>query len=80
MTLPHFPVELWHHIFAFACTDGGPTGSALALVSRYIHECAKPFKLHSVALHGTRQAAAFVDALERTPASQAGVRHLFISS
>ncbi|KZP07164.1 hypothetical protein FIBSPDRAFT_690359, partial [Athelia psychrophila] len=73
------PTELWRHIFAFACTDGGQTGCALSLVSRYIHECSKPFKLRSVALHGVPQIYAFSALLSDAPVSLNHVQHLFIS-
>lgn len=80
MSIFQFPAEIWHHILASACTDGGSTGCALSLVSHYIRECSKPFKLHSVALHGTRQTLAFVAVFVHTPTSMYPIKHLFISN
>ncbi|KAF7980242.1 hypothetical protein HWV62_39375 [Athelia sp. TMB] len=75
------PMELWHLIFSYACTDGGHTARALSAVSRYIRECSKPYyNVQSVALHGTRQTLAFAAALETNPDHLRQIKHLFVSS
>ncbi|OSD08419.1 hypothetical protein PYCCODRAFT_1429488 [Trametes coccinea BRFM310] len=43
-------LEILCQIFFYACTDGGPTGCALALVSRRIHAASRPARFYSVAL------------------------------
>ena len=63
----HLPVEIWGEIYAFACTDGGRTGRALSLVSRFINETSKPYKLQSISVIGKRQLDAFADLIEQTP-------------
>ncbi|KAH9940837.1 uncharacterized protein BXZ73DRAFT_75376 [Epithele typhae] len=50
MPLLDLPVELLHDIFTLACTDGGPTGCALSLVSRPVHALARAARFHSVVL------------------------------
>ncbi|KAF7979719.1 hypothetical protein HWV62_41072 [Athelia sp. TMB] len=75
------PMELWHLIFSYACTDGGRTACALSAVSRYIRECSKPYyNVQSVALHGTRQTLAFAAVLETNPDHLRQIKHLFVSS
>ncbi|KAF7980244.1 hypothetical protein HWV62_39379 [Athelia sp. TMB] len=75
------PMELWHLIFSYACTDGGRTARSLSAVSRYIRKCSKPYyNVQSVALHGTRQTLAFAAALETNPDHLRQIKHLFISS
>ncbi|KAF7974449.1 hypothetical protein HWV62_12190 [Athelia sp. TMB] len=61
------PPEIWHKIYAGACTDGGPTGRALAQVSRYIRATSQEYRLQSVMLRGHKQAIAFAIMLDNTP-------------
>jgi len=70
------PVELWLKIFAIACTDDGFTGRSLSLVSRYIRDTSKSFKLQSVAICGLRQTVEFAALVTKTPRCHA--RHLYI--
>jgi hypothetical protein len=65
--------------YSLACTDGGFTGRSLSLVSHYVHDTSKPFKLQSVSVKGVWQAAEFASMLYSNPAVDHGVRHLFIS-
>ncbi|KAH9858628.1 hypothetical protein C2E23DRAFT_11176 [Lenzites betulinus] len=44
------PQELVERIFEHACTDGGDTGCALALVSKHVRAMARTTRFHSVAL------------------------------
>jgi hypothetical protein len=39
---------LCQRIFRFACTDDGPTGRSLSLVSQYVHDTSKSYKLQSI--------------------------------
>ncbi|PCH40294.1 hypothetical protein WOLCODRAFT_136767 [Wolfiporia cocos MD-104 SS10] len=54
------PPEIHAIIFAYACTDGGYTGCALASVSRYVRALSAPFQWKTVAISGIDQARAFV--------------------
>jgi hypothetical protein len=54
------PSEIWYHIFAYACSDGGRTGCALAAVSRNIRDASAPTRYQSIALSGARQIRAFI--------------------
>jgi len=65
--------------YSLACTDGGYTGRSLSLVSRYVHETSKPFKLQSVCVKGILQAIEFESFLSNNPGIDHGVRHLFVS-
>ena len=38
-------IEVWHEIFAIACTDGGLTGRSLSLVSKHFHEHFRAFEV-----------------------------------
>jgi len=76
--MEHFPTEIWGEIYAFACVDDGRTGRALSLVSRFIHETSKPYKLQSIAVFGDRQLAAFADLIEQTPTHLRRVDCIFI--
>jgi len=73
------PAEIWGEIYTLACVDNGRTGRALSLVSRFIHETSKPYKLQSIAVKGERQLTAFADLIERTPTHLRRVNCLFIS-
>ncbi|KZP03534.1 hypothetical protein FIBSPDRAFT_768813, partial [Athelia psychrophila] len=78
MPTVQLPPELWHHIFDIVCIDGGQMGCALSLVSRYIRECSRPYKLRSVALRGIHRISAFSALLSEAPAALDHVQHLFI--
>ncbi|KAJ6537751.1 hypothetical protein B0H19DRAFT_1180807 [Mycena capillaripes] len=76
--MERLPPELLLTIFAFACTDGGPTGCALSLVSRHVHNVSAPAKLRSVALRGLPRMRLFAAMLERNP-THPHVEHLFLT-
>ncbi|KAJ6557697.1 hypothetical protein B0H19DRAFT_1148367 [Mycena capillaripes] len=76
--MERLPPELLLEIFAFACTDGGPTGCALSLVSRHVHDVSAPAKLRSVALRGLPCMRLFAAMLERNP-KHPNVEHLFLT-
>ncbi|PIL24417.1 hypothetical protein GSI_14171 [Ganoderma sinense ZZ0214-1] len=48
--LDKLAVELIAHISFYACTDGGPTGCALSLVSKRIRAASRPARFFSVSL------------------------------
>ena len=77
--MENLPSELWTSIFALACTDGGLTGCAISLVSRYFRLAVLPVQLHSVALVSTKQTTKFADIVEAKAPEECRVRHLFIS-
>lgn len=65
--MDRIPVETWLQICAEACTDGGTTGRSLALVSRYVRELSKPYRLQSISLRGHKQAISCALMLHCTP-------------
>ncbi|RDX55346.1 hypothetical protein OH76DRAFT_1478010 [Lentinus brumalis] len=54
------PLEILHHIFLLACSDGGRTGLFLSLVSRSYHDIARPMRYNSVAIIGYRNIDTFL--------------------
>ena len=74
------PLETVQQIFAHACSDGGPTGASLSLVSCAFRSAVRPVRLHSVALRSCRSAALFLRTLRADMAVAEGgtpvVRHL----
>jgi hypothetical protein len=76
--MERFPPELLLKIFSLACTDGGPTGCSLSLVSRHIRDVSAPARLHSVALRGLPRMRLFAALLEQNP-KHARVEHLFLT-
>ncbi|KAF8959739.1 hypothetical protein BDZ97DRAFT_1380316 [Flammula alnicola] len=74
------PPEICSEIYAFACVDGGRTGRSLSLVSKFMHETSKPYKLQSISVIGHTQIYAFADLVERTPEHLRRVKSFFISA
>ena len=74
------PAEIFSEIYAFACVDDGQTGRALSLVSKYIRETSKPYKLQSVSVIGCNQLLAFADLVEHTPLHLRQVKCIFLSA
>ncbi|KDR82043.1 hypothetical protein GALMADRAFT_59195 [Galerina marginata CBS 339.88] len=74
------PLEIIGEIYAFACSDDGRTGRALSLVSRYINETSKPYKLQSVTVVGHTQLFAFANLIENTPILFRRVHCIFLSA
>ncbi len=77
-------MELLTLIAFFACTDGGPTGCTLALVSKRIRAASRPARFYSVALFGSpEKIEQFLTCYEaeRARATEAlpRVRHLCLS-
>ncbi|KAI1781995.1 hypothetical protein LXA43DRAFT_907102 [Ganoderma leucocontextum] len=79
------PLDVWHHIFSFACTDGGRTGARLARTSRAFRASSAAYRFHSVELSGIGQLAKFLSAYEaalaaasaaKPPTDPPRVRHL----
>ncbi len=54
------PLEILHHIFLLACSDGGRTGLSLSLVSRSYNDIARPVRYNSVAIIGYRNIDTFL--------------------
>ncbi|TFK89115.1 hypothetical protein K466DRAFT_487482, partial [Polyporus arcularius HHB13444] len=42
------PLEIWQHIFTHACTDGGYTGTSLALVNKFFYGASIPTRFRSL--------------------------------
>ncbi|CDO68642.1 hypothetical protein BN946_scf184996.g73 [Trametes cinnabarina] len=77
-------VEILFQIFFYACTDGGPTGCSLALVSRRIREASRPARFYSVALFSSpTKVEKFLQAYQRERDHSLDmlprVRHLWLS-
>ena len=72
------PLEVWHGIFTFACTDDGYTGRSLSLVSTYFHDISAPFKYQSLAITHWTQIIAFSNIFCQLPASQKKIKYLFV--
>jgi hypothetical protein len=73
-----FPPEIWCKIFVLACIDGGQTGCALSLVSRYIRELSKGIRLQSVSVYGHLGLKHLLRTLHHTPQDSRRVRFLFV--
>ncbi|KAJ7151573.1 hypothetical protein C8R46DRAFT_913790 [Mycena filopes] len=74
----NLPVEIWVQIHAYACTDDGAAGRALALVSKDWRTISAPFKFHSIALVGAKPILRFLCLLDSIPESLRSVQCLFI--
>jgi hypothetical protein len=72
------PPEIWHEIFALACTDTGSTGRSLSLVSKQFHDISGPFKYQSLAITQCRQLIAFAPTFSQLPDFQKKIKYLFI--
>ena len=72
------PPEIWHEIFALACTDTGLTGRSLSLVSKQFHDISGPFKYQSLAITRWRQLIAFAQIFPQLPDIQKKIIYLFI--
>lgn len=72
------PTELWQHIFACACTDGGRTGCSLSLVSKFVREASAPFRYQSVLVEGTARLSCFLAVWERNPDRRSKILHLLL--
>jgi hypothetical protein len=57
--------EILALIFSYACTDDGYIGCSLSLVSRYINDVSKPYKLQSVTVRGIWQVLGFACSLRK---------------
>jgi hypothetical protein len=73
-----FPPEIWYKIFVLACVDGGQTGCALSLVSRYIRELSMGTRLQSVAVYGHLGLKHLLRTLHHTREDSRRVRFLFV--
>lgn len=49
--MDRLPTEIWESIFQHACTDGGPTGRSLSLVSKRARDLSSPSKYYTLVLH-----------------------------
>ena len=72
------PVELWQHIFSFACLDGGSTGRSLSLVSKHFRAMSAPFKYRSIAITHWSQIIAFSQFFCKLPVSEKKTISLFV--
>ncbi|KAI1785371.1 hypothetical protein LXA43DRAFT_976252 [Ganoderma leucocontextum] len=54
-SMDRIPVDIWDHIFAYACSDGGRTGAALASTSYFLSSVSAPYRFHSLKLTSLSQ-------------------------
>ena len=80
LDMDRVPAEICGEIYGFACVDDGRTGRALSLVSRFVHETSKAYKLQSIAVIGQTQLFAFADLIEHTPIHLRRVDCIFLSA
>ena len=77
------PLEILQRIFALACTDGGRTGTALALVSRFFHAASHPIRFLSLSLYSLRHIEQFLSYLRKHSTSRCHltpkVKHLLLA-
>ncbi|KAI0042107.1 hypothetical protein FA95DRAFT_1500500, partial [Auriscalpium vulgare] len=73
------PPEIWDAIFAFACTDDGSTGRALALTSHWTHTLSAPYTLQSLEACSARELLPLAAMLEARPPARRRVRHLTLT-
>ena len=79
------PLDVWHHIFSFACADGGRTGARLARISHALRASSAAYRFFSVELYSIGQLQKFISSYEAAlavtstslpPADPPRVRHL----
>ncbi|KAH9854829.1 hypothetical protein C2E23DRAFT_40106 [Lenzites betulinus] len=93
-TLPYLmerlPLEVLQPIFGLACVDGGQTGSALSLASRFIRQASHPYRFNAIALslllpvyEPTNRVRAFLATYQKysqpTYGSRPRIRHLYLA-
>ena len=72
--MDRIPLETLHQIFELACTDGGSTGCALALTSKFIREAAQSTRFYSIVLEAeTKRLDALIALYQKCPNAE-GVR------
>ncbi|TEB20797.1 hypothetical protein FA13DRAFT_1800625 [Coprinellus micaceus] len=71
--LPDFPLEIWLHIFSFACADSGVTSRSLSLTSRYLRAVSREYRYHTVMIEGWRQLLAFQTQFTGSTAEDKGI-------
>ncbi|KAF5340988.1 hypothetical protein D9611_006078 [Ephemerocybe angulata] len=72
------PVELWLHIFDYACSDDGTTARSLGCVSSYIREVSRFHRHYSVVIRNWNQLLAFEHLYSAAPEEQRNIRNLYI--
>lgn len=78
--MDRLPLEMWTAICSHACTDGGSTGCALAVTSRYLRSAVLPVQLQSVAINDVKHAARFLKAFKARHPRHRRVLYLFLSN
>lgn len=63
------PPELHAYIFELACTDGGPTGTALSAVSRYVRAMSAPYQWQTLTVAGTPQTVRLAERIRSSSSS-----------
>ncbi|KAI9068403.1 hypothetical protein FKP32DRAFT_1618942, partial [Trametes sanguinea] len=82
MAMERLPYDVWHIVFQLACNDGGATGCALALTSKFTRRAAASTRFYSVALYSVHQVQVFlvcVERIRRTTGAEPVVQNLFLS-
>ncbi|KAM5543111.1 hypothetical protein V8D89_002985 [Ganoderma adspersum] len=53
--MDQIPVDIWNHVFEYACSDGGLTGAALSSTSVLFSALSAPYRFHSLKLTSLAQ-------------------------
>ncbi|KAI0355649.1 hypothetical protein OH77DRAFT_302591 [Trametes cingulata] len=80
--MPGLPSEIWREIFAYACTDGGYTGSSLSLCCKFFYNVSLTVRFHSLSFFSLRQIELFLHHARRYEAHDGRnprVYHLLLS-
>ena len=82
------PLDVWHYILQFACSDGGRTGAVLSRVSQACRRDSSAYRFYSVQLHSLKQVEAFLATYKSAASAATGkdsscdpprVRHLLLT-
>ena len=74
------PPELWEQIITAACTDGGFTGTSLALTNKFFHAQSFSSRFHSLAFKSIGRLEAFLAFLDVHPNKRrTKIQHVYIS-
>ncbi|OJT13053.1 hypothetical protein TRAPUB_10393 [Trametes pubescens] len=77
------PLEIWREIFCYACSDGGYTGTSVALACKLFYNASLPVRFYSLSLFSLRQVELFLNFAksyeERYDGRRLKVHHLLLS-
>lgn len=81
--MTRLPLEIWREILSYACSDGGYTGTSLALACKLFYNASLPVRFYSLSLFSLRQVELFLAFArryeERYDGRRLKVHHLLLS-